>query len=56
MIEIPSITPSDSLTHVQAEIVAMAEKLQTTPADVIISDLLSKAVRFGVMLLAAIAI
>ena len=56
MIEIPSITPSDSLTHVQAEIVAMAEKLQTTPADVIISDLLSKAVTFGVMVLAAIAI
>lgn len=56
MIEIPSITPSDSLTHVQAEIVAIAEKLQTTPADVIISDLLSKAVTFGVMLLAAIAI
>jgi len=41
---------------VQAEIVAIAEKLQTTPADVIISDLLSKAVTFGVMLLAAIAI
>ena len=56
MIETPSITPSDSLTHVQAEIVAIAEKLQTTPADVIISDLLSKAVTFGVMLLAAIAI
>lgn len=56
MIETPSITPSDSLTHVQAEIVAMAEKLQTTPADVIISDLLSKAVTFGVMVLAAIAI
>lgn len=56
MIEIPSITPSDSLTHVQAEIVAMAEKLQTTPADVIISNLISKAVTFGVMVLAAIAI
>ena len=56
MIETPSITPSDSLTHVQAEIVAIAEKLQTTPADVIISDLLSKAVTFGVMVLAAIAI
>ena len=46
--------PTDSLNHVQTEIIAIAEKLSTTPADELITDLLDKAVAFGLKVLAAL--
>ena len=54
-----NITPTaqaDTLNPVQTELVAMAEKISSTPADVLIEDLLNKAVTFGLKVLAAILI
>lgn len=48
--------PTDSLNHVQTEIVEIAEKISTTPAEELITDLLDKAVAFGLKVLAAILI
>lgn len=47
---------ADTLNQVQTELVAMAEKISSTPADVLIEDLLNKAVTFGLKVLAAILI
>lgn len=51
-----SIQPSDSLTQVQAEIANFAEKISNTPADLLIEDLIGKAITFGLKVLAAIVI
>lgn len=48
------ISYTDSLTTVQAELAAVAEKISTTPVDVLLSDLLDKAVSFGLKVLAAL--
>lgn len=50
------INPADSLTQVQEEIAAVAEKIANTPADVLISDLIDKAVTFGLKVLTALII
>ena len=52
---IPS-QPTDSLNHVQSEIVEIAEMISTTPADQLITDLVDKAVAFGLKVLAALLI
>lgn len=51
-----SIAPSDSLNQVQTELASIAEKLTTTPADVLLEDLIGKAIAFGLKVLAALAI
>ena len=56
MIEIISLQPADSLSQVQADLAAIAEKLTTTPADVLIADLVDKSIAFGLKVLAAILI
>ncbi|MGM9735287.1 MAG: mechanosensitive ion channel family protein [Candidatus Cryptobacteroides sp.] len=50
------IVPADSLNQVQAEIVAVAEKIATTPTEQLLSDLGSHAVTFGLKVLTAIII
>lgn len=50
------ITPSDSLTQIQTELAAAAQRLANTPADVLISDLIDKAVTFGLKILTAFII
>lgn len=47
---------ADTLTQVQAELAAVAEKLTTTPASDLISELIDKAVAFGLKILAALVI
>lgn len=46
----------DSLTQVQADLAAMAEKLMNTPAEELVSDLIDKAISFGLKILAAFLI
>lgn len=53
---IAQVQPADTLNQIQAELSAMAQKLTTTPADVLLSDLLDKAVAFGLKVLAALLI
>ncbi len=48
--------PTDTLTQIQSELAVVAEKLANTPADVLISDLMDKALAFGLKVLAAILI
>lgn len=48
-------TPADSL-NVQEHLAAVAEKLATTPVTTLVSELIDKAVNFGLKLLAALAI
>lgn len=55
LLQIPA-EPADSLNQIQAEIAAIAEKVATTPANVLISDLIDKAVAFGLKVLAALLI
>ena len=55
LLQIPA-EPADSLNQIQAEIAAIAEKVSTTPANVLISDLIDKAVAFGLKVLAALLI
>jgi small conductance mechanosensitive channel len=45
---------TDSLTRVQAELAAVAEKISTTPIDVLLSDLLDKAISFSLKVVAAL--
>ena len=47
--------PIDSL-NIQEELAVVAEKLSTTPVTVLVSELLDKAVAFGLKVLAALAI
>lgn len=49
------VQPADSL-NIQDELAVVAEKLSTTPVTVLVSELIDKAVAFGLKLLAAIAI
>lgn len=51
-----SLSKADSLTGVQAEIAAVADKLANTPTKELLGDLLDKIVGFGLKLLAAFAI
>ena len=50
------IAPSDSLNKVQAELAAVAEKITTTPTNELFSELLDKAVAFGLKVIAAFVI
>lgn len=57
--EIPDIiqVPApDSLNQVQVELANIAEKLTTTPADVLVKNLINQATAFGLKVLAALAI
>ena len=51
-----SLTKSDTLTAVQAEIAAVVEKVTTTPASELIKDMVDSGVRFGLKLVAAFLI
>ena len=55
LLQIPA-EPADSLNQIQAEIAAIAEKVATTPANVLVGDLIDKAVAFGLKVLAALLI
>ena len=49
--------PADTLSHdIKAELAAVAEKITTTPTSELLSELLGKAVSFGLKVLAALAI
>ena len=48
--------PADTLNAVQAEIVAVAEKLATTPPSELLKDLVDSAVAFGLKVIAAFVI
>ena len=49
--------PADTLSHdIKAELAAVAEKISTTPASDLISELIDKAVTFGLKVLAALVI
>lgn len=48
--------PTDTLNQVQTEIVEIAEKISSTPAEELITELLDKAVAFGLKVLAALLI
>ncbi len=50
------IPATDSLNKVQSEIAAVAEKIASTPAEILIGDLVDKAVGFGLKLLGAFVI
>ena len=56
MLNILQSTPCDSLNKVQAELAAVAEKITTTPASELFSELLDKTVAFGLKVLAAFVI
>ena len=47
---------ADTLNRVQAEIAAVAEKIATTPTDILLGDLLDKIVALGLKILAALFI
>ena len=54
-----NVTPmekTDSLNHVQTELIAMAEKISNTPAEELVADLVDKAISFGLKVLAAMLI
>ena len=56
MAETSTVNPADTLVTIQDELAAVAEKLTTTPVDVLIPELLDKAVSFGLKVLAALFI
>lgn len=56
MLDSTLINHTDSLTTVQAELAAVAAKLTSTPAEELLSELIDKAVSFGLKVLAAILI
>ena len=57
IINLLQAAPADSVSHsLQAELAAAAEKIATTPTSELLSDLLDKALSFGLKVLAAIAI
>ena len=53
---IDSLVRPDTLTSVQAGIAAVVEKVVTTPADELLKDMIDSSVRFGLKVLAALAI
>ena len=55
-LDILHTVPADSLNSVQAELAEMANKIATTPADVLLSDLIDTAIGFGLKVLAAVLI
>ena len=50
------IEKTDTLNNVQAELAAVAEKIATTPRDQLLTELLDKAVSFGLKVIAALFI
>lgn len=56
ILDIIQVTAPDSLNQVQVELANIAEKLTTTPADVLVKDLINQATAFGLKVLAALAI
>lgn len=56
ILNILPVEQADSLNQVQTEIIAMAEKISSTPAEELISDLVDKAIAFGLKVLAAMLI
>ena len=56
MTDTTSFNPADSLDTIHEELAAVAAKLTSTPADVLLSELLDKAVAFGLKVLAALFI
>lgn len=54
--DITAITPSDTLSKVQAELVAVAEKISNSSTEELLAELVDKAVLFGLKVMAAIAI
>ena len=54
--DITAITPSDTLSKVQAELVAVAEKISNSSTEELLAELVDKAVLFGLKIMAAIAI
>lgn len=57
IINLLQAVPADSVSHsLQAELAAAAEKIATTPTSELLSDLMDKALSFGLKVLAALAI
>ena len=56
ILNILPVEQADSLNQVQTELIAMAEKISSTPAEVLISELINKAIAFGLKVLAAMLI
>lgn len=57
IINLLQAAPADSVSHsLQAELAAAAEKIATTPTSELLSDLMDKALSFGLKVLAALAI
>lgn len=57
LIELPQIpVQKDSLNAVQEEIINVAEKIATTPADQLIKELLDKAIAFGLKVMVALVV
>lgn len=56
MTDTTSFNPADSLDTIHEELAAVAAKLTSTPADVLLSELLDKTVAFGLKVLAALFI
>lgn len=54
--DITAITPSDTLSKVQAELAAVAEKISNSSTEELLSELVDKAVSFGLKVMAAVAI
>ena len=54
--DIITITPPDTLTKVQAELAAVAEKISNSSTEELLSELVDKAVSFGLKVMAAVAI
>lgn len=56
ILNIPTTQPSDTLDRIQMELSTVVEKLSTTPFEVIVSELIDKAISFGIKVLAAVLI
>ena len=54
--DIITITPPDTLSKVQAELAAVAEKISNSSTEELLSELVDKAVSFGLKVMAAVAI
>lgn len=54
--DIITINPPDTLTKVQAELAAVAEKISNSSTEELLSELVDKAVSFGLKVMAAVAI
>lgn len=54
--DIITITSPDTLTKVQAELAAVAEKISNSSTEELLSELVDKAVSFGLKVMAAVAI